>query len=854
MPLNLRFDQLSFWLGFLAACLLWWLVSRIRPLVPQWMAQIRLYLDALSQRNFDSVENYLRRETLNTAQRSHIAAPLFALDEILIQPRLLAPPTGQDPDAQPQNPSIASQVIPYLPDWPELVAAFGVPLVSPAQAMLSGRNLAFVGQPGSGRSVALAHLASQIARGEVIFGGNITTVPIYLHALDLQPFLPSEEDPWGSLTKAATACASRMMQPQIPRYLKASAREKSRKIVLLLDGLDEFPAARLTEMVAFLSATLKKVPRLQVITTASSDALDGLTRAGFYPLAVAAWGQAQRDELVQKWGSLWNSQIVAEAKKQVDAAEIDQSLMDLWLSGENACFSPLEWTMRVWGAYAGDLAGNGALVTLDAHLSRFLPSPAFMSALEELAHSMLQSGTPSLSFDKMSSILSAIKVVKPLTAQDGNFASQAAQAGGSVEAVDAAKMKPGKKSRRATMFTQGEQIIESLLAGGVLVEHSGGQVCFSNPVFLGFLSGLKLTYEEASTMIKDLTWQAQNIALGFAAACAEKPDWVYTVIDEPDAPLFHDLLIAARWLRDAPSNAEWRSYIMRSLVTLLQNEAIPTGVRARCIAAFYCSRDPASAKLFKQLLASKSTTIRQIALLGCGATGSAQFLQDIPGLLVDHQPEVRLTACMALAALPGEPALKAVVEILLSGDEEIRQAAAEALALNPGDGHKVLEEASEEEDLLTRRAAVFGLVQVQEPWSQRLLEKMAVADGQWVVRNAAAQALEALQKSSSVIPKPLGSPSEVSWLLTFASKMGMGILPGQPAVDVLLTVLKSGSIEQQISALYYLRDHPDEEIIAAIYGLLYGGEAKVWEPAIHALWWIAVSGTKLPSPVQFGIG
>ena len=69
----------------------------------------------------------------------------------------------------------------------------------------------------------------------------------------------------------------------------------------------------------------------------------------------------------------------------------------------------------------------------------------------------------------------------------------------------------------------------------------------------------------------------------------------------------------------------------------------------------------------------------------------------------------------------------------------------------------------------------------------------------------------------------------------------MGILPGQPATDVLLTVLKSGSVQEQIAALHYLKDQASEGVILAIYHLLYGGEDELREPALHTLWWMAAS-------------
>jgi hypothetical protein len=420
------------------------------------------------------------------------------------------------------------------------------------------------------------------------------------------------------------------------------------------------------------------------------------------------------------------------------------------------------------------------------------------------------------------------------------------------------KSRSGKKGRRETVASLGEQMVNALTGAGILVEYPNHQIRFASPVFLAFLAGMRITPEEAASIAQavatKLDWQTYTLVLQYAAACSENPEWIYSLIEDPTGPLFQNLLVAARCLRDAPVNVEWRSHIMRVLIAQLQNEMLPFGSRARIIGAFYLSRDPSTAKLFKQLLVSNSTTIRRAALLGCGALGNPQLINDILNTLADFEPAIRYTACLALAAVPVEAALNAVVEVLLSGDEEIRQAAAEALAQIQPDGHKVLEEAATVEDLLVRRASVFGLLQIKEPWALKVLEKIAVEDGQWVVRNAAAQALDSINQTTPLLPKPLPKPSESPWLITYASKLGMGLLPGQPATDVLLSVLKTGTVEEQIAALHYLRDQADEGVVRAIYELLFSGEDELHEPAIYALWWIAATGYKLPSPTQFGLG
>lgn len=835
-------ERLSFWFGFLAATIFWWLVSRIKPLLPQWYRQARQFINVMSQRNYASVEEAMRRETVRLAQRMHTAAPLFALEEILVQPWLLVPPAGQDPTVEETNESTAGRTVPYLPDWPELTAPYGVPVITPAQAVTSGRNIAIIGHAGSGKTVALAQLAMQLARSEIQIGEQNDAFPIYLHANELDLSSSSESGPQAVLIKAMTENASVLMQPQIPRFLNALFGKSKRRVVLLVDGLDELQPDQMKSVVKLFEQLVEKQPGLQVAAAASIQYLDGLTGLGFAPLAVAAWKPAQHRELLRKWSALWSTQIQPDGKQNSQKKAIEPLLMEYWLNAENVYTSPLEWTLRLWGAYAGDLSGNSVKDALETALVRYLPDPAHLPMLEELAYTYLQQRAASLPVRQVEHFLSQSNAE-----QDGlpNPAADAPET--EAELQPAGEPKRGKKVRSGSSASQGERVLTALRDAGILIQQANGHVRFCNPAILGFLGSRRLTPEEQSALAQELDWSAAETALQYAASRSETLDWVHTLVAEADPPLYRSLLTAARWLRDAPATAEWRFSLMRALVSSIQDERVPFSVRARMVAAFYLSRDPSTGKLFKQLLGSRSALVRRLGLLGCGALGIAQNIDDILALLADPDSEVRSTACMALAAIPEEPAFNAVVQVLLSGDEDLRKTAAESLALQEGDGHEALKEAAQENDLLTRRAAVYGLQCIHDPWAKKELEKIAVEDGQWIVRNAAVQALDVLTTKSPVPAAP-PVPSQAPWLIAFASKFGMGILPGYPATDVLLSVLKSGSPAEQIAALTYLRDQPDQQVIGAMYRLLADGPEEVKEPVLHALWWMAVSGVKLPAP------
>ena len=147
---------------------------------------------------------------------------------------------------------------------------------------------------------------------------------------------------------------------------------------------------------------------------------------------------------------------------------------------------------------------------------------------------------------------------------------------------------------------------------------------------------------------------------------------------------------------------------------------------------------------------------------------------------------------------------------------------------------------------MVRKAAVFGWAQIKEKWAADLLEKSSYEDKQWIVRNAAHQAVELNTKPNPFIPRPLPAPSEVKWLLEFASKKGIGINRGEFPREILLSCLTEGTLDEKIDALSYLVSYPDFETVYAIYKLVDNGDRTLSEASINALWQINVSGFELP--------
>ena len=180
-------DRISFWIGAAFATAFWWVLAALRPLFQQAIQSLKARRKERKEkaRTASAIEERYRQMILQQAQGYHLAAPLFSLDEILIPPRLLLPPTHATPGASAPAEDIVSLALPYTPDWPELAAIYNAPTLSIPQALVGGINLVVMGRPGYGKTVALAYLASLAARRDPTSGLPSETVPILVHVADV---------------------------------------------------------------------------------------------------------------------------------------------------------------------------------------------------------------------------------------------------------------------------------------------------------------------------------------------------------------------------------------------------------------------------------------------------------------------------------------------------------------------------------------------------------------------------------------------------------------------------------------------------------------------------------------------
>jgi HEAT repeat protein len=798
-------DPFSFWLGFAVAALLALAIYRYRRLLAGLRQSLATALRGSREYFTSGTERLVREDTLRYAQTSHLAGTLFALDDVLLPPRLLPLPPPFDPTAPPAEPDI-NAAIPILPEWPDLAAIYRAPSLTPAEALSGGSNLLVLGGSGTGKTSLLAHMASRVALEDLTLLGQ-TSTPIFVHAADLELPLAPGADVDQPLIAAAQARASTLTGPRLPRHLRQRLREA--QCAIFLDGLDELSPSEVADVGVWLAQFLATRKQHRLVVAAGLTGYGPLLRLGLAPVLIAPLSGDDFRNLIRRWGDAWDSLIRARKRR---AADTDAHLIMGWLGSGNQGRTIFEVTLKVWAAFAGDARGKRPVDWLEAYVRRHGVKAPALRALRRLAALLLDREA------------------------NGGLAW-----GEAVALLDSLPAGPAGK-------LDGEDLLGDLAARHLLARHRE-QLSFQHRLACAYCAAVAAADEpEAVTPGQTTGW---TTALYFYAALGDLTSIVAQRISLAPDLLHSDLMAVARWLRDASSTARWRADVFRRLTRLMLDPEQPFDLRMSALGAFVAANDASVAALFRKGLADEDPLLRWMAALGLGSLGEAAAAVALASHFTDARREVRWAAALALSATTHETAAQALGQGLLVGDDELRRACAEALARLPEVGHPMLREAIGHTDLAARRAAVYGLAATRADWALPILQQVLRGEQQWFVRSAAQDVLAQWLEPGGRAPKPYTPPEATGWLIAWAAQQGLGVPPGRGAVDVLSRALHEGDEPTRRAAADALGWLGEPEAARSLYPLLRETGPELRDAAFGALAHIAAgAGMRMAAPTN----
>jgi hypothetical protein len=852
---NFQSSSLPYLIGILAGIVLLWILLIIQKYLPNTFKSLSHRIKTTRDIFSSTSDVRLRNDIYRFTQKNHLASSMFSLDEIVVEPKVLTPliQSSFSPDTAPSD--CVSLAVPYIPDWPELSAVYNSSKMPLIDALQGNGNIILAGHSGTGKSVALAWLAGRLARNEKNLGKLADLLPIYVHATDLPFFLYGGDsvaentqkeiedkftdnlvqtpdqikniDVVESLTTAISRYASPLILNRISYHVRSAI--ENHKSILILDKVDELPPNQAGLIKYFLQLIINKYPDLRIIIAMSYDNFAGLPPLGFSLIGMAPWTYEDQSEFLRLWNKQWKINILPIVKD--DKKNINSFYLKNWLSISNLLLSPLEFTLKVWAAYAGDTLGADGPSSIEAYIRRVISDEIDVrTGLEQFAYQLLIETKSFSNPNNNARVL--VKYKSDLDNQGNKEDSEAAE----ILVVN----------QRKAIKELNTSIFHSLSNKGILQKYHDDLYGFIHPVIFGYLAGKAIAeYGGESEFLQQPNWGGKNLAFHYLALFGDVTSILKQYIQDDDV-LHTNHLLASRWLQIAPKNRPWRTIILRTLTSILQRERESITLAAKIMSALAFSGDAGVSIYFRQLLKSDHPNIKQIASLGCGILADKNSITDLNQLLEEDSPAINRSASLALAAIGDKKSLEILASNLLGGDELIRRYAAEALANNHTEGFQALTEGSSMDDLLVRRAVIFGLIRINQPWAQKIVENLQLEDSEWVVRNAAIQAFDELEKKKNLAPKTAADLTDMKWLINYAEKNGTRLAPGKPAEDLVKKALTNGTEDEKLFAIDYYRTNCDRNSIELIYSTFKNSKAELRDAAYYVLWLMKTAGFRLP--------
>ncbi len=755
------------------------------------------------------------QEMVQFIQQAHLAGEFVPLSELLIEPRFVPLPRPADPEAHTEDRDVY-EIVPRVPDHPSLHAPYAIETLSLDELATGARALAILGEPGSGRTTALLAIAllslgqldlkplydkiqqkldadearlnerdrsvrikertvmQQRARERLATAKGEDfdphapepdapappfrrLLPIYVHLADL--ILTASEygpeiDPAEPLVRAAQSRLKALTAVNFPKT--AYQRLNRGTALLLIDGYDDLPESDRAAAADWLRALTEMYGDNFIIAAGPVSGYGALMRAGMAPVFVRPWSDGDVSHAAARWADAW-AQVTKGRKSSAPDASAFQGVVQA-----SRGYLPAEISLHLWAALASDATQAGVEGWLQAYLLRHLPPDLMTSAviaqMAQLAASQLDDGY--------------------ITVEQGVPDRRTTQEMVAVGQADAAQARL--------------KFIASLRQRGLLVRCRGDRFQFRHALLAQYLASLTLTDADDRELIARSRQRAWNRAVAYTALRRHVEPAVEVRLKAPADLLHAQVTDLARWLAYAPANIEWRGSVLKLLGNLLMSVNQYPVIRERAAAALVTTRSADAFAIFRRAVRMDNADTRRLGCLGMGALGNPESIRDLVPLLNDQHEDVQIAAAIALSAIPTEEALEAMLIAFTEGAEQVRQALAIAFSTMPEDGYPILHESITDEDMMIRRAAVFGLRRLKTTWAQLDIYHAFLEDTEWYVRSAAQHAFQEMQlgRVNTFTTAPIPA-NRLTWLAEWAEANGIQLPPGDGAHDTLARALQA---------------------------------------------------------------
>ena len=785
-----RFDPISGLIGAVLALVLAGLAYLSREsLAGAFEQPLEVLRNLLAKVTADTEHRY-RESLAEWASRLHVFAQVVPLEQVFVQPPLIP-----------------------LPPFPVPGEEKPLPRRAPSLgAILNGHpRVAILGDPASGRTTILAYLSIMFARGEAgqTLGAYLERLPVYISlplldwptVEDIEPEIDEKElIEWLVNSALASGSVKSAHASTLKNHLSTGTA------LVLLDGWDELEPEQQPQAAAWLGILADNLTDNIWVVTARPSGFAPLTAATFVPVRLGEWENEHARALVDCWD---NALQPTEDEEAQDTARLDRNLLGALHAGA----TPLELVVRCWSFFVDGTLTAGRAKTLVKATEQMLTA-----ADEEPDWALAD-------------VLAAANDLA-LVLQKGDRTNISRQE--LDEALESVMPPKGERPPQAK-----EQAIKALTGPGSLLRtHDGESYVFPHPLWRSSLAAQQMADLPPATLLEHLEDPAWAAMVDYYAEYAPMEPVIEAWLSQPD-DLWHTRLCrAARWVSASSPDAQWRNGVMALLARTFLNPELLLPIRQKIARALINTNDPGVLYLFKQSVQHPEAEIRVAVLKALGQLGREADVEAFRVALEDPEPRVRAAATSGLGSMANEAALELLTQILYYAEQEIRVDTANGLARFGEEGWQALQEALKADDLLTRRAAVFGLGSVEQPWVREVLLDVASDDAEWVVRSAAESVIEMIemeQTQPAAVVEPPPQISDASWLISWAAERGESVGLGDAAFRAVLLAAQDGDPETRIAAIWALGMVGSPDQVLGLRQIAEDEDPQVAAAALEAL-------------------
>jgi HEAT repeat protein len=808
-----HFDLFSFWFGFALATVFWLIILRISRLLPKMRKSMANNRERKSIEKSFTQEHEVLKYMQRKARSSHLASSVFSLDKILIEPKFLAPSLSTLTDEEKELIPSVYQVLPSMPETPEIFADLPCMSLALLPVLHNYQYLSISAPSGYGKTTALAYLTNALIED----GKDASPLPLFFDIRQLDQTAESV------LATISAALAREMVGQSIETlYRIIKAAEAQKRVVFLLDGLDEFdqPAFELT--IKWIKQVQNEFPYAKIVLTCSPYYNGSLESANFEIFTLAPWGQKERKQSLSLWKRALQDHFRTLPQDQKIEGIERLERIGLWLSRNDRTLSTLEINLYHWLSFIGALEISKPISLYETYLNYRFPENSRADVLPALAKMALENSKKVISEQQITNLLASMNGIQEISTSGSTEDDQ--------KTID-------EKSPLGS-----RELIDALLASQILNHLSEDTFSFGHLEICSYLQLNEFLAKPVDKLASIIISPLNQVSL-----CLSEPDYLpanslIRLLNENDSPLFRNLLLCSNWLKNATTISPMRGETLKRIAGLLQNPQIPAAIRFRAIASLTMAKDPSISALFNYLKNSPDDVTRQLCALGFGLLNDEKFVPTLKALADDASLAVQNMAVISLGRIWTQSSQDALVDVIFSGNETTRRIGCEILALHAPDGHQMLKEITETDNYLAKKAAIFGLLMIKEEWVKPILEKMSVDDTQWVVRDAAGFALDKFSSTYQFTPSPLKPILENPWTLAQAELYGIQLPASGFPNDLLEKILAQGEERDRIIALRYLLTQPNAKLNQWLFAQIKQPPSALTEEVVNALYLLGKRG------------